>query len=157
MLSKHQVWVQWHTRQTIVVWFFYQFITICDAKVRCLAKGYTSKLADDVLEYPLADRAPSEGYLVDNYSSYALLSTHCPLLIKFHRTVHTDPTFCDFTLSWNTSYDTSNCDTTKKIFTTGGNFVDVSLKVVVLNDVGTALVWSYKVLNICKLTFIICK
>ena len=56
--------------------------------------------------------------------------------------MHTDHTFCDFTLSWNTSYDTGKYRTRggKRPYTLGGNFVDVSLKVLVLNSVGTVLV-----------------
>jgi hypothetical protein len=51
-------------------------------------------------------------------------------------------TFCDFTLSWNTSYVTENLpkELAKTSNTLGGNFVDVSLKVLVLNSAGTVLV-----------------
>ena len=56
-----------------------------------------------------------------------------------YRPVHTDSTFCDYTLSWNVSYDTQMCPVLGQRQTLGGNFVDVSLKVVVLNDAGTAL------------------
>jgi hypothetical protein len=56
--------------------------------------------------------------------------------------VHTDRTHCDFTLSWNTAYNmhTRPAPVGHTRSTLGGNFVDVSLKVVVLNDVGTAIV-----------------
>jgi len=61
--------------------------------------------------------------------------------IIFHRTAHTDQTFCDYTLSWNTTYNADKCQPmTAHGYTYGGNFVDVNLKVVVLNDTGTALV-----------------
>ena len=44
-------------------------------------------------------------------------------------------------MSWNTSYDANKCqDKLKPGGSYGGNFVDVSLKVVVLNSVGTVLV-----------------
>ena len=61
---------------------------------------------------------------------------------EFCSPVHTDDTFCKYTLAWNTSYNGTNCQ--HKDLTPdgslGGNFVDVSLKVVVLNSVGTMLV-----------------
>jgi hypothetical protein len=34
-----------------------------------VVKGYQLDLPDGFINYPLHDRAPSEGYLVDNYSS----------------------------------------------------------------------------------------
>jgi hypothetical protein len=60
----------------------------------------------------------------------------------FSSPVHTDRTYCDFTLSWNTAYNmhTNTLPVGWNGTTLGGNFVDVALKVVVLNDVGTALV-----------------
>jgi hypothetical protein len=61
--------------------------------------------------------------------------------------VHTNSTFCNYTVSWNTSYNTQNCSTQvrRRQSRLGGNFVDVSLKVLVLNSVGTMLVSEYHI------------
>ena len=34
-----------------------------------LARGYTIQLGDETLNFPLAERSPSEGYLTNNYAA----------------------------------------------------------------------------------------
>ena len=81
-----------------------------------LALGYSLDLNDPdggSIHFPLASRSPSEGYLTDNYAAYVI----CHYTMRFtkydYRPVHTDKTFCKFTLAWNTSYDPINCQAIK--------------------------------------------
>ncbi|KAJ7213132.1 hypothetical protein GGX14DRAFT_620293 [Mycena pura] len=111
--------------------------------------SYRIKLDDQVYEFPLYGRAPSEGVLSQDYVGRV---SACILLWS-----HTDPTHTGWTLSWNLKrtvdrprscgrHIQSAATATAPVgkpefppFSGGGNFVDLTLKVKVLQATGTLL------------------
>ncbi|KAG2145621.1 hypothetical protein BD769DRAFT_1382523 [Suillus cothurnatus] len=79
--------------------------------------GYTLDLPDGSLCFSTAERAPSEGYMSQNYES----------------PIHTDQLYAPYAMNWVTFHsivDSDQCQLHGD-HSSGGNYVDVSLRVVV--------------------------
>ena len=106
-----------------------------------LENRYTIQLDQGALTFNTAIRAPCEGYAVVDYAAYVIFYVF-KMIFTFHlfSPVHTDRSWTGFLLALSTEYDTSEA-TIPTGGTAGGNYVDITLKMVVMMDVDTVLVF----------------
>lgn len=90
-----------------------------------------------------ADRAPAEGYMSQNYASYVIFSydTHYSANGGEFSTIHTDRLFAPYALNWVTMHEVENEEVNSHL--TGGNYVDISLRVVVKCATDTIMVSQF--------------
>ncbi|KAG2064062.1 hypothetical protein BDR04DRAFT_302686 [Suillus decipiens] len=79
--------------------------------------GYTLDLPDGPIHFSKATRAPSEGYMSQNYEF----------------PIHTNQLYAPYAMNWVTQHDHSGIEDPQlgDNHSSGGNYVDVSLRVVV--------------------------
>ncbi|KAG9310474.1 hypothetical protein JVU11DRAFT_9618 [Chiua virens] len=83
--------------------------------------GYELQLPSGTLSFKTAPRAPAEAYLVQNYSA----------------PIHKDKLYAPYALNWSTQCEPGDVHESHPEKSLGGNFVDVSLRVVVQSAADT--------------------